>query len=106
MDRKVVIIPTYNEKENIEKIIRKVFSLEGSYHILIIEDGSPDGTGAIVKGLQAEFPCWTSLPSDALSLLIKTRLPIMKLQSFIFATRKNSNSKIYRLLISNFFTSL
>lgn len=56
MDRKVVIIPTYNEKENIEKIIRKVFSLEGSYHILIIEDGSPDGTGAIVKGLQAEFP--------------------------------------------------
>ena len=56
MDRKVVIIPTYNEKENIEKIIRKVFSLEGSYHILIIEDGSPDGTGAIVKGLLAEFP--------------------------------------------------
>ena len=56
MDKKVVIIPTYNEKENIEKIIRKVFSLEGSFHILIIEDGSPDGTGAIVKGLQAEFP--------------------------------------------------
>ena len=56
MDKKVVIIPTYNEKENIEKIIRKVFSLEGSYHILIIEDGSPDGTGAIVKDLQAEFP--------------------------------------------------
>ncbi len=56
MDKKVVIIPTYNEKENIEKIIRKVFSLDGDYHILVIEDGSPDGTAAIVKGLQAEFP--------------------------------------------------
>lgn len=56
MDRKVVIIPTYNEKENIEAIIRKVFSLEGGYHILIIDDGSPDGTASIVKGLQAEFP--------------------------------------------------
>ncbi len=53
---KVVIIPTYNEKENIEKIIRKVFSLEGDFHILIIDDGSPDGTADIVKGLQKEFP--------------------------------------------------
>jgi len=51
----IVIIPTYNEKENIEKIIRKVFSLSFSYHILIIDDGSPDGTGAIVKSLQTEF---------------------------------------------------
>jgi len=56
MDKKIVIIPTYNEKENIEAIIRKVFSLEGDFHILVIEDGSPDGTAAIVKGLQAEFP--------------------------------------------------
>ena len=56
MDKKVVIIPTYNEKENIEAIIRKVFSLEGEYHILVIEDGSPDGTAGIVRGLQAEFP--------------------------------------------------
>lgn len=55
MERKIVIIPTYNEKENIEKIIRKVFSLEEYFHILVIEDGSPDGTAAIVKGLQAEF---------------------------------------------------
>lgn len=55
MDRKIVIIPTYNEKENIEKIIRKVFSLDGDYHILIIEDGSPDGTAAIVKRIQKEF---------------------------------------------------
>ena len=56
MDRKIVIIPTYNEKENIEKIIRAVFALEGAYHILVIEDGSPDGTAAIVKRLQSEFP--------------------------------------------------
>ena len=52
---KLVIIPTYNEKENIEKIIRKVFSLPGGYHLLIVDDGSPDGTGNIIKGLQAEF---------------------------------------------------
>ena len=56
MDSKIIIIPTYNEKENIERIIRKVFSLEGRYHILIIDDGSPDGTAGIVKGLQADFP--------------------------------------------------
>ncbi len=56
MDSRIVIIPTYNEKENIEAIIRKVFSLDGNYHILVIEDGSPDGTGAIVKKLQEEFP--------------------------------------------------
>jgi len=51
----LIIIPTYNEKENIEKIIRKVFSLEKDFHILVIEDGSPDGTADIVKGLQKEF---------------------------------------------------
>ena len=56
MDRKIVIIPTYNEKENIEAITRKVFSLPGDFQILVIDDGSPDGTAAIVKGLQAEFP--------------------------------------------------
>ena len=49
----IVIIPTYNEKENIEKIIRAVFSLEKSFHILVIDDGSPDGTAAIVKELMA-----------------------------------------------------
>lgn len=53
---KIVIIPTFNEKENIEKIIRKVFSLKESFHILIVDDGSPDGTAAIVKALQHEFP--------------------------------------------------
>ena len=53
---RLVIIPTYNEKENIEKIIRKVRSLEGEFHVLVIDDGSPDGTAAIVKSLMAEFP--------------------------------------------------
>ncbi len=56
MDTKIIIIPTYNEKENIERIIRKVFSLEGDYHILVIDDGSPDGTAGIVKELQTAFP--------------------------------------------------
>lgn len=50
----IVIIPTYNEKENIENIVRAVFGLEKAFHILVIEDGSPDGTAAIVKRLQAE----------------------------------------------------
>ncbi len=49
----IVIIPTYNEKENIEKIIRAVFALEKCFHILVIDDGSPDGTAAIVKNLMA-----------------------------------------------------
>ena len=52
----VVIIPTYNEIENIEKIIRAVFALEKAFHILVIDDGSPDGTAAAVKRLQqSEF---------------------------------------------------
>ena len=52
----IVIIPTYNEKENIENIIRAVFALEHGFHILVIEDGSPDGTANIVRTLQQEFP--------------------------------------------------
>ena len=52
----LVIIPTYNEKENIENIIRAVFGLEKEFHILIIDDGSPDGTANIVKRLMNEFP--------------------------------------------------
>ncbi len=54
MDDSVVIIPTYNEKENVEKIIRTVMGLEKHFHILIIDDGSPDGTGDIVRRLMAE----------------------------------------------------
>jgi dolichol-phosphate mannosyltransferase len=51
----IVIIPTYNEIENIERIIRKVFSLPHDFHVLIIDDGSPDGTPIIVRQLQKEF---------------------------------------------------
>ena len=53
---KIVIIPTFNEIENIEKIIRKVFSLSEGFHILIVDDGSPDGTAEVVKKLQIEYP--------------------------------------------------
>jgi dolichol-phosphate mannosyltransferase len=52
----LVIVPTYKEKENIERIIRKVFSLEKVFHILIVEDNSPDGTADIVRSLMTEFP--------------------------------------------------
>ena len=55
MSDSLVIIPTYNEKENVEKMIRKVFSLSFPCHILIIDDGSPDGTASIVKKLTEEF---------------------------------------------------
>lgn len=54
--QKLVIIPTYNEKENVAKIARKVFSLAGDFHVLIVDDGSPDGTANIVRTLQKEFP--------------------------------------------------
>lgn len=56
MSENLVIIPTYNEKENIEKIIRYVFNLPMRFHILVIEDNSPDGTADIVKRLMQEFP--------------------------------------------------
>lgn len=55
MSDSIVIIPTYNEKENIEKIIRKVYTLPEDFHVLVVDDGSPDGTGTIVRALQAEF---------------------------------------------------
>ena len=56
MAENLVIIPTYNEKENIEKIIRYVFNLPMLFHILVVEDNSPDGTADIVKKLMKEFP--------------------------------------------------
>jgi len=55
MNDSLVIIPTYNEKENIETMVRKVFSLSKGFDILIIDDNSPDGTGNIIKTLQSEF---------------------------------------------------
>ncbi len=56
MSLNLVIIPTYNEKENIENIIRAVFNQPNVFHVLVIEDGSPDGTANIIKKLQTEFP--------------------------------------------------
>ncbi len=56
MSDSIVIIPTYNEKENVENIIRAVFGLPKTFEVLIIDDGSPDGTAHIVKALQVEFP--------------------------------------------------
>ena len=53
---KLVVIPTYNEKENISNILHAVFNLEEDFHVLVIDDGSPDGTADIVKELQAKFP--------------------------------------------------
>lgn len=55
MSNAVVVIPTYNEKDNIEPMIRKVFSLSRPFDVLIVDDGSPDGTADIVKRLQKEF---------------------------------------------------
>lgn len=56
MSDSIVIIPTYNEKENIEAIIKTVFDLPKEFHILVVDDNSPDGTANIVKRLQLEFP--------------------------------------------------
>lgn len=55
MPQKLVIIPTYNELENIQQIIAKVFSLDEEFHLLIVDDGSPDGTASIVKSLQSKY---------------------------------------------------
>ena len=52
--KRLVIIPTYNEKENIEAIIKAVFGLPVEFHVLVIDDGSPDGTAAIVKRMIGE----------------------------------------------------
>lgn len=54
--RKLVIIPTYNERENIEAMVAKVFSLEGDFSLLVVDDGSPDGTAEIVRRLQTAHP--------------------------------------------------
>lgn len=56
MPETVVIIPTYNEIENVDKMTRTVMALEGGFHILFVDDGSPDGTANAIKSLQNEFP--------------------------------------------------
>ena len=64
--RKLVIIPTYLERENVSAMIDKVFSLPEAFDLLVIDDASPDGTADIVRGRQAEFPsfCW-SVPANS-----------------------------------------
>jgi len=52
---KIIIIPTYNEKENIADILKAIFSLQQGYHVLVVDDGSPDGTANIIMGLQKEY---------------------------------------------------
>lgn len=54
--KKLVIIPTYNEKENIENILSAVFSLQQDFHVLVVDDSSPDGTADIVRKIQTSFP--------------------------------------------------
>ena len=56
MSESLVIIPTYNERENIERILRKVMSLESGFHVLVVDDGSPDGTADIIREVSNEFP--------------------------------------------------
>lgn len=56
MNERLVIIPTYNEKENIRAIVEHVMRLAGDFHVLVVDDGSPDGTAAIVKGLMLNVP--------------------------------------------------
>ena len=71
MDKKLVIIPTYNEKENIRDIIAAVFALPGNFHVLVIDDGSPDGTAAIVKEIQGTV----SVSGASAQLLAEEREP-------------------------------
>ena len=69
----MVVIPTYNEIENIEAIIRKVFSLPEPFDVLIVDDGSPDGTAQCVRDLQAEFPVSGSGPDHSRRLHLLER---------------------------------
>jgi len=56
MAEKIVVIPTYNERENISAILHTIFDLQQDFHVIVIDDGSPDGTARIVKDLQLKFP--------------------------------------------------
>ena len=81
----LVIIPTYNEKENIENIIRSVFFLDKDFHVLIVDDGSPDGTGAIVKSIMMEFDGKLHLEERAGKLGLGTAY----IHGFKWALKKN-----------------
>lgn len=87
MSDSLVIIPTYNEKENLEKMIRKVFSLEKEFHVLIVDDNSPDGTAQITKKLQQEFPDKLHLEERKGKLGLGTAY----IHGFKWALKKNYN---------------
>lgn len=87
MSDSLVIIPTYNEKENLENMVRYVFGLEKKFHILIVDDGSPDGTGAIVKELQKEFSSELHLEERSGKLGLGTAY----IHGFKWALNKNYN---------------
>ncbi len=81
MSNSLVIIPTYNEKENIEAIIRRVFAMKHDFHVLVVDDNSPDGTSEIVTALQEEY-------GEALLLLTrknKTGLGTAYIEAFKYA---------------------
>jgi dolichol-phosphate mannosyltransferase len=63
MPEKIVIIPTYNEKDNISAILHSIFNLQQDFHVMVIDDSSPDGTAEIVKDLQTKFPIGDSIYS-------------------------------------------
>ena len=87
MSDKIVIVPTYNEKENIKNIINKIFSLEENFDILIIDDNSPDGTSGIVKSMQEQYP-------DSLHIIereSKLGLGTAYINGFTWATKNNYN---------------
>jgi len=84
---KLVIIPTYNEKENIENIIGAVMNLQLQYHVLIIDDNSPDGTAAIVKSLFAKYPGQLFLEER----IGKLGLGTAYIHGFKWAVEKNYN---------------
>ena len=105
----IVIIPTYNEKENIENIIRAVFGLEKTFHILVIEDNSPDGTADIVRRLQKEFPerlfmierkgklgLGTAYITGFKCGVHMTEVPVIFINHNLGTTKMNSNIMVYR----------
>lgn len=78
MKERIVVIPTYNEIENIEAIIRSVFSLSEPFDILIVDDGSPDGTAQRVRDLQEEFAKLSDLSSGIVSAPVRSRLHLLE----------------------------
>ena len=91
MSDSLIIIPTYNEEENIEKLIKQIFSFEKEFHVLVVDDRSPDKTSQIIKQLQEEFP--KKLFLEAISLKCIGDPPSPPLFSFlvsVFLIHSNS----------------